>query len=444
MDIKRYYQAVKYLESLRYGSFNNDDVYVGKELFIKRMAYFLELLGDPQSGFEYVHVAGTSGKGSVCLILNSILTQAGKRTGVFISPFLTTTIERIMVNDRFISVDEFSNLVDRLKPYIKRCQEESPYGRPSYFETVLAIALLYFKKEKCTQVILEAGIGGSFDATNIIKRPKVTVITNIGLDHTHILGNTKKKIALDKAGMIKEDSHFFTAEKDKKLKDLFVSICRDRKAKYHKIDLANRVIRSGLNDLAYVYKKEKYETRLTGKHQVRNCILAAEVAFCLGVGVVDTKKALKDMVLAGRLEVMQKEPLVILDGAHNPDKILSTVNFLKETEHRKLHLVITLAKKKNAKAIFKKIMPLTDSVCISWFSTSGRSSESPENLKVLAKKFGGKRITIHKKAKEALQKAFARSSKNDMILITGSFHLAGELRKQWYKEKDILKKRKIF
>jgi len=158
-------------------------------------------------------------------MIHEVLLVSGKKVGSFTSPFVVTSIEKVKVGELYISPEEFADIVEYLKPFIDEAYISGPYGRPSYFEIFFAIALVYFKQQKCEWVVLEVGLGGRYDATNIIERPIVTAITNIDYDHTEILGKTLKKIAFDKAGIIKTGAEFFTTEQNKSVLAVFSEIC---------------------------------------------------------------------------------------------------------------------------------------------------------------------------------------------------------------------------
>lgn len=200
--------------------------------YIKRMRYFLNLIGNPDKGMKLIHIAGTSGKGTVTNMVHEILLASGKNVGSFTSPFVTTPIEQIKVGDAYISPDEFADIVEYLKPFIDVAYTEGPYGSPSYFEIFFSIALVYFQRKKCDWVVLEVGLGGRYDATNVIERPSVTAITNIDYDHTELLGKTLRKIASDKAGIIKSGSAFFTTEQRPALLKIFSSICDEKRVAF--------------------------------------------------------------------------------------------------------------------------------------------------------------------------------------------------------------------
>src|SRR3989338_4480893 len=185
----RYYQAVSFLESI----VNIPQIEKAKEknqrdLVLKRFRYLLKLLGNPHLDLNYIHVGGTAGKGSVAVMIAEILTKAGYQTGLFTSPFQTTSIEKIRVNDLLISPDEFADLVKQIKPALDNYEKTSPFGRLTYSQLFLAVAFLYFKKQKCDYVVLEVGFGGRTDQTNIIPKPIATVITLVDFDHQEILG----------------------------------------------------------------------------------------------------------------------------------------------------------------------------------------------------------------------------------------------------------------
>src|SRR3989338_375395 len=233
----RYHRSVEFLEglaNLRY-KYYAEDKSGDKSIYLKRTRYFLNLLGNPDYGIKFIHVTGTSGKGSVCSYLHEVLLASGKKAGLFTSPFVVTTIEKIKVGNLYISPDEFADLVEEVKPALDRAYAESPHGGPAYFEVILAIGLLYFKRKKCEWAVLEVGMGGKYDATNVIKNPVATIITNIGYDHTETLGKTLTKIAGEKGGIIKPGAKFWTTERRPHLLKIFNNVCRTKGIKFNVI-----------------------------------------------------------------------------------------------------------------------------------------------------------------------------------------------------------------
>lgn len=386
---ERYYGAVKYLEGL--SNIQSGLDYMGGRahdptVYIKRMAWFLDFIGNPERGFKYVHITGTAGKGTVAAMAHKVLVGAGHRTGLFTSPFVTTSIEKIQVNDRYIAPDEFADLVDKLKPAIDRAFVECPYGGPSYFERFLAMALLYFQKQQCEWVVLEVGCGGRYDATNVIPPPEISAITNVDYDHMHILGKTLTRIAWDKSGIIKKGSKFFTTEKRPRLRAIMERICREQGAGFTYVSGGNR-----------------------------------ELVEAMGIGHVS------DIQLPARFEIVQRNPMVIVDGAHNRAKIRYLVARLRELNYRKLHLVIALAANKQQEIINE--IPAD-------FTYPTRFQNPERQAMVFPNMFTD--------PNRALDAALKAAKPDDLVLVAGSFYLAGELRERWYPEEDMLIHRSAF
>ncbi|TSC96008.1 MAG: dihydrofolate synthase / folylpolyglutamate synthase [Candidatus Berkelbacteria bacterium Licking1014_2] len=203
------------------------------EIYLKRMSFLLRLLGRPDKDFQIIHIAGTAGKGSVANVIQSILSASGQKTGLYTSPYATTSMEKIKVDGLYISHADFAKIVNDLKPHINLIYRRFSCGAPSYFEIFLAIALIYFQRQKCRWVVLETGLGGRYDPTNFVEKPIAAAITNIDYDHTDILGKTLRQIAIDKAGIIKKNGRFFTAEQRPKLLKIFKKICEERGADFY-------------------------------------------------------------------------------------------------------------------------------------------------------------------------------------------------------------------
>ncbi|MFA5021718.1 MAG: folylpolyglutamate synthase/dihydrofolate synthase family protein [Patescibacteria group bacterium] len=423
-NFQNYYQAVEYLESL----FNlpQDDYFIkktGRKIFLQRLKYLLKLLGNPQLGFKYIHIGGTSGKGSVATMIHSVLTEAGYNAGLFTSPFCTTSIEKIKVGNLLISPNDFVKIVERLKPAVDLCYQKSPWGHPSYFEIFTAIAFLYFKQKKCDYVVLEVGLGGRFDATNVIPPPKITVINLIDFDHTDVLGKTLKQIAKEKAAIIKPKTIFFTTKQSNSVLKILKTTCQKNRAEFNLI-----------SDFS-----QSYKLGLLGKHQQKNAALVVAVCQKLDIKKDKILTGLKKAQLPCRLEIIQRKPLVILDGAHNLSKLKTTADFIKNLTYRKLYLIIALTNERNPKEIFGQIESLADHIFFTRYQARVKKCYPP---KLLAKKLKSKKPNeIFLDAKMALAKAKKLAKSNDLILITGSLYLAGELRNNWRSEKKILQQR---
>lgn len=420
---KNYSEAVEYIESFSNTSMRKN---FGKgkrdfDFFLKRTRFFLDLLGSPDKEFEFIHVTGTAGKGSVSTMLEEVLTADGKKVGLHTSPHVTTSTEKIKANGKFISPEDFVRLVSKLKPFVEKAAM-GPYGAPSAFELFFVLSLLYFKQQTCEWVVLEVGLGGRYDATNVIKNPKATVITTIDYDHTEILGKTLKEIAYDKAGIIKRKSDFFTAEQRPSLKNLFKAICREKKSTYHE-----------------VLKQKNYHAY--------NTELVRLVARTLGIREAGIEKGIEHTKLPCRFEIVEENPLVVLDGAHNRAKIRSTLWNASQFTFNKLIVVAAIAEtNKDHEPVLKLLAQKADHIIFTQMKENERRTVHPDKLVKDTTQFKTKKLSLHSIAspKEALKFALQLANKNDMVLVTGSFFLAGELRKKWYPEEWVLKNRKSF
>ena len=393
------------------------------DVYILRTADFLHRIGWRERLINTIHITGTAGKGTVATMVAEGLRQSGKQVGVFTSPHCIAPIENIQVGTRYISPASFSGLVEHLKPFIRQAYEQGRYGGPSYFETMLAIALMYFKRMRVQWMVLEAGLGGRYDATNVILHPAIAAITCIGLDHTDILGASLRKIARDKAGIIKRGSAFFTAERRKPLRMLFASICQTQEASFH-------VVRPRRTALA------------------TDAALSRAILRYLGVDERCIQRAIARYRLPCRFEIVSRRPTIILDGAHNVLKVQSVVSELSRLQYRRICLVFALLDDKDAEGIVRLLAPLANTVILTKGSAPGMSGRHWMSTTTCSKLFHrfSRRATIitEKRLRAAFARAITVSAPDDAILVTGSFHLAGELRKRWYPESFILKQRKSF
>lgn len=418
----RYYSTIRYLESLNNisGSYQkiNLTAHPHPEMYLQRMQDLLDRIDNPEKGFKYIHITGTAGKGSVSSIVHATLLSHSKSVGLFASPFTVSTIEKIQVGKSYIDPLIFSDMVESIKPHIDSMSIFGKYGMPSYFEIIFAIALLYFQKMKCEYVVLEVGLGGRYDATNIIKNPLVTAITNIGLDHIQVLGSTEEKIAHDKAGIIKKDSIFFTTEDDRKLLSIFKNECGVVGASYHECKVR------GLD-----YEK-------------RNELLAGSI--CLNLGIIEKIEAISiPEQLPARFEIVGNKPLVIIDGAHNVAKIKATAHKLKRYKYKELSLVIAISADKDWKSMLKILLPVAKNIYVTRFITSNRQCVSPKDLMEFAKNNASKSsfVSLYSDPIKAFNEAKSKISQTDALLVTGSFYLAGDIRSLYCPEEQILKQR---
>lgn len=414
----KYLDSINYIDSL--GNLKEKDFFAGTKNprpQLERMKHLLKLAGNPDRGLKIIHITGTSGKGSTTNYIYNILQCAGYKVGAHFSPYVSVPTEKIQINNKFISVTELIGLIEETKPIIQRCYET--FDAPSHFEIWFLLTLLYFKKQKCDYVVLEVGCGGRYDATNAVEKTLVSAITNIGLDHMHILGNTYAKIAYEKAGIIRPRGKVFTTT--------------ERPA-------ALKVIESEA-------EKQRADLTILRNQENPNVSLSSVIAEYIGIKPSAIEKGLKQAKLPSRFEVMQKDPIVILDGAHNADKISFFFKKLDQLRskfktHGKLHIICALTSQKDAGKVFAPLFDKADKIYISRFTTSFRKVTPPLEIKKFCpkNKFAG----IFLDPKEALKSALKNAHKNDLIVITGSFFLCGDLRKFWQDEIKQLEQRKNF
>jgi dihydrofolate synthase / folylpolyglutamate synthase len=415
-----------------------------RKFFISRLRFLLKLIGNPDHGLKFIHITGTSGKTSTTFFTAGILQAAGFKVGVFVSPHVTSITERIHLNDKLISAAELTEIIAYLEPFLSICAAKSPYGCPSFFETMLAVAIVYFKKQKCDYAVLEAGIGGMFDATNVIKNNKASVITNVGLDHTDVLGKTREEIARDKAGIIKRGGKFFTAERDPKIYKIFADICHAKKVPFRRINGDYKIIKNDLSGVNFSYAGKNFKIGLPGDHQVVNAVLAFEtVKNIVGDDLQAMKKGIAKIFVPCRLEEVSTCPQIILDGAHNVDKMKTTAEFVRQSKYRKLHLIIGLSKNKDVEGILREIIPLADKIYLTRFLHRDRKGQYLQKMNLIATRLNRNKPLFFIDPHEAMRVARKNAGKNDLILVTGSFFLAGELRGEWFPEEYILEKRKM-
>lgn len=393
---------------------------------------FDEYLSHPHTQFKSIHVAGTNGKGSVCHMLSAILQEAGYKTGLYTSPHLKDFRERIRINGKCIDKKDVTDFVRNHKPFIEKL-------KPSFFEMTVAMAFDYFRKEKVDIGVIETGLGGRLDSTNIIE-PVVSVITNIGLDHTNFLGNSLKEIAGEKAGIIKYQVPVVIGE-TQEIFPVFMKKANDMEAALYIADQWYRVEEddSGIPNKQtfqiYVRDDLRFDrlvTDLLGNYQKKNIatvLRTVDVLEDLGFEVTDEsilsgcKKVKKLTGLRGRWEIIGKDPLIICDTGHNREGIREVVRQIKQIPYRKLHFIFGTVNDKNPVPVLK-ILPKEATY---YFTQAGiPRAMVKEELAMLALKEGlkGKVYSSPQKALEAAKKA---SKKEDLIFVGGSTFVVAEV-----------------
>lgn len=438
--IKTYAQAVKFLEQ-----FIPDPTkkYLGKFGF-DRMQYFMDLLGNPERSYKTIHVGGTSGKGSTSTITASILATR-YTVGLTISPHLVNMTERISLfrnnKRRDISNSEFVSLLNEIVPFIQK-MKKSVYGFPSHFEILIALAFLFFQKEKVHVGVVEVGMGGRFDGTNVIL-PRVSVLTNVGLDHTQVLGDTVEKIACDKVGIVKKDTEVVSGVTQPSVTHILEQQCIQRHARLSLIERDFSYSLNEVNDSGstfdYMGNKNFQNLRipLLGAFQVKNATLSIRACELFDQSLLqkDIQSGLLSTSIFGRMELIQKNPTVILDGAHNDDKIAALVSSIQIIfPDKKVRLLLSLKNDKDYKRILKRILPISSDIVLTTFRMHGDIGEivshDPEILKKEILILDPlKHVGIESSMHKAYTKILGNASENDIILVTGSFYLVGEIKK---------------
>lgn len=407
----------------------------GSQLGLERISVLLHLLGRPQDSGRFVHVAGTNGKGSVTAMVASILKEAGYRTGTYTSPHLEDFRERIRLGGRKIGKEEVAELVPRVKAQVERMMSAG-YPHPTEFEIVTAMAFLYFKESGCDWVSLEVGLGGRFDATNVVT-PAVSVITPVSLDHTDRLGNTLGEIAFEEAGIIKPGVPVVVAPQPPEALAVILDRARALGCRVMLVgeDISWRVeaesirgqeiqVVAGRTELGRLF------VPLAGPHQAVNAATAVAVARILTesgaeIGWETIKAGIARTRWPGRLEVVAERPLVILDGAHNPGGAAALVRSLPLIPRRKLISVVGMLKDKDYRQVLSQVLPFCD-VVVATYPVSERALDAGVLAEEASKYCSD--VTVAGNVKDALELSLQRASSEDAVLIWGSLYLVGAAR----------------
>ena len=387
-------------------------------------------MGDPQKDMKFIHVTGTNGKGSTCAIMASILRAAGYRTGLYTSPFLIRFNERMQVDGRQITDDELCEITAQVRPLA-----DSLDPHPTEFEMVTALGFEYFKREKCDIVICEVGMGGEFDATNVILPPEAAVLCNIGLDHTEVLGDTLEKIAATKSGIIKPGCDAVIYREQPSVEKVFEERCKKVGATLHKADFDSiRLESHGLSGQVFSCGRfEHLKLPLLGEHQLHNAavVLAAVDALkAKGWNLTDeaVRTGLETVQWPGRFQLMREKPLFVVDGGHNPQCAQTVAENLRSyfPDSRRV-LLVGVLKDKDYAGIFDALDPVADEyVCIA--PDSQRALPAEELGKFLEKY--GKDVTVCESIKDGVSMALdiAGDDPDTMICAVGSLYSVGEIR----------------
>jgi dihydrofolate synthase/folylpolyglutamate synthase len=412
-----------YRETLAYLSGLNP---LGIRLGLDSIRALLARLGDPQKAYPAILIAGTNGKGSVAAMTASILTAAGFRTGLYTSPDLLDLRERIRIDGRMIGQREMALCAARIRGEVR--------GEISYFEALTAMAFCNFQRRKVDIAVLEVGLGGRLDATNVTL-PLVSVITNIGLDHQAYLGGTLAAIAREKGGIIKPGGICLTAVQQRRIQEVLEAICKERGARLCRLgkEIRIRVRRDGI--FSYQGPDRRWEglrCPFPGRHQFANAALALGVVERIGKAGfrIDDRAVTEGLAKSrweGRLEVLRSRPTLLVDGAHNPAGAAALAKALRdEFPHRRLWLIFGVLEDKNHRAMAQRLFPLAEAVFLT--RPPSERARPPEALQL---ELGDEhpRIEVVEKPGEALARALGAAAEEDLVCAAGSLYLVAEIKR---------------
>jgi len=401
---------------------------------LRRVFQLLERVGNPQLKAKSLHITGTNGKGSTSAMLASVLVTAGYKTGLYTSPHLITMRERFNINGRMISEGEVAALMTRLKLEIEAVNAEAAYGRLTVFEILTVLCFTWFAEQKCDFQVMEVGMGGRFDATNVIQ-PEVCLLTSISLDHTEILGDTITKIAAEKCGIIKSGCVVVSHPQTPEATQVIFETCGGKKVKLIQIghEVNSHSLSYNLHNQSMVVKGRLDEYPVTipllGQHQLDNAaavIAAVEVLIERGFPISKAAigEGLAKVEFPGRLQIAGEKPLIILDGGHNP----GAAKKLKESLQQYFKpvrsiLVIGMSADKDMQGVVAALSPIFDQIVTT--AADNPRSAKPEVLAQLFKAEGKQTITFQS-ISQALTYARQTARDNDLICVTGSLFVVGE------------------
>ena len=394
---------------------------------LERIEALLDKMGHPERACKFVHVAGTNGKGSTCAMLASIFQAAGYKTGLYTSPYILRFNERIQVNGQQIPDKAICELTEYIKP-----MADSIFEQPTEFEMVTALGFEYFKREKCDIVICEVGMGGEFDATNVILPPEAAILCNIGLVHTEVLGDTLEKIAATKAGIIKPGCDAVIYREKPSVEAVIESRCREVGARLHKADFADiHLISHNLTGQVFDWERFKgLKLPLLGNHQLHNAAVALTTATVMqakGWNLTDeaVRTGLETVQWPGRFQLMREKPLFIVDGGHNPQCIEALVQNIRQyLAEQPLTVLTGVLADKDYHCMYAGVAQFA-----ARFVTVTPPNPRALDAQALAEYLGqfGKPVTACTSVEAGVQEAIRQAGTNGVVLAYGSLYMVGDI-----------------
>ncbi len=440
-----YYEALDWIHGL--GRF-------GMKPGLERIRAMLERIGNPHHKIRFVHIAGTNGKGSTAVLLASMLQAAGYRVGLYTSPYLQSFNNRMAINGHDIEQDELVELVGQVRPVVEEITADEQLGQPTEFEVVTLLALAYFARKQVDLVVLEVGLGGRLDATNVVT-PLLSIITNVSLDHTDVLGDTLEAVAVEKAGIIKQDIPLLTASDDPKVLAVIMARALELKAPLYCLFSPDNnttgktrppaVFRHMFSEQGQIFNYSGYNRSyeklfipLLGTYQLNNAATALAAVELLAdynitVNEEAIRRGLAEAVWPGRLELLEQSPKLLIDGAHNAAAVKNLADAITGYfKYQRLILVIGIMANKDVSAMMSAILPLCD---IAIFTKAGLPrAADPGYLAEIALHqlgFDQQKIKVVYDIASALDEGLNLAGPEDMVLVTGSFYTISEARAYW-------------
>lgn len=409
----------------------------GSRLDLTRIEKLCAILGHPEKRCRFVHIAGTNGKGSTSVFIENILVDAGYKTGLFTSPYICEFNERIQINNTPISDESLADVMEEVALATQKMLDEG-FEHPTEFELVTALAFLYFAREKCDVVVLEVGLGGILDATNVIKNPLVSVITSISYDHTEYLGESLREITENKCGIIKEKCPVvsYAFQEDEAL-EVIIKTSKEKNCSYILCDTKTLKINDmSLSGNSFSYNGKDYITRLVGEYQIYNAVTAintAEILIKQGLRISpeNIKNGIEKAKWQARFEVLRNEPIVICDGSHNKDGMSAFVKTAKKLLNgKKVICVFGMLKDKEYEEAIKLLSEISDTIIVT--EVLNPRYETVENLGNVAEAYFDM-VYKEKNNEDAVLKAKNISTEDDVIVALGSLYMMKSI-------KDAVKK----
>lgn len=407
----------------------------GGEMGLEAITCLLEKLGNPQDDLQFLHIAGTNGKGSVGAYLASVLQEAGYRIGRFISPTLYEYRERIQINGGYIAEEAFGRLMDPVVKAIGELKaEQKPL--PSPFEIETALSFLYYKEKQCDFVLLECGMGGKTDATNVIRNTKLAVITSISMDHMEYLGDTLGAIAGQKAGIIKPGSRVVTCRQEKEAMDVIEQVCKEQGCPLYVGEKTQaELVTADLDHMVFTYREETYMIHLAGSHQLENAVLALAGIRALQdagyrISFEQIRNGMEKARWNGRFTILRKNPYLVVDGAHNPDAAKKLQESLRMYfPDREFVFLMGVFRDKQYDAIAKRMAPMAKEIVAMETPDNPRALPAEKLGEVLKKYQSPEHVHVAGSLEEALQLGEELAKKEDVIVAFGSLSFIGDLTK---------------